>query len=152
MVSDNYDLRTIAHPQRRVIQCFGRRDWGNNCRHLAWHLTSGDYLLYTDDDNYYVDSDVLQTLQSATEPVVLFPLLHRGTTESPEPIVVGRSDSNGLMVRRDIGQWPAHSDHNSDGTFIERLTTEHPYEVLSGRALVVYEYGTRPPRRRMLQK
>jgi glycosyltransferase involved in cell wall biosynthesis len=145
-------LYSIRHPQRTVVHCSNTyRDWGNTCRREAWDLSSGEYLLYIDDDNYYADMEVLETLLSATQPVVLFPLLHRGSIELPIPIRVGRSDSNALMVKREIGQWPAGGGHETDGIFIQQLTSNHSYELLTNRALVVYEYGART-RRRVLQQ
>lgn len=148
---DEHLLSSIRHSKRKIIHCSNDyRDWGNICRRNAWDLTSGEYLLYIDDDNYCADTGVLETLKFATEPVVLFPLLHRGTVALPEPIVIGRADSNALMVRREIGQWPALTTHEVDGVFIEQLTTDYPYEVFDDRALVVYEYGGRPRRRRAL--
>lgn len=145
---DDELLSSIVHPQRRVIFCAQpHRDWGDTCRRNAWPLATGDRLLYVDDDNYLADDRVLETLRDVSEPVVLFPLQYRGEVSAPLPIEVGRSDGNGLMVDRRIGQWPLVGAHESerdiDGEFVVTLTTGNPYEALFGRALVVYDSPNR---------
>lgn len=139
---DDELLASIEHPQRLIMfSAHPSHDWASACaaRRSAWPSGTGDYLIYIDDDNYLVDAAVLESLRFATKPVVLFPLLYRGVYGSPLPIAVGRSDTNQLMVRREIGRWPDKPSPAGDGIFIKRLTDEHEYEVFTERALVVYE-------------
>ena len=133
-------LDDVAHPQRKILWCGRHRDWGNTPRWMAWDHAQGDYLLYIDDDNYLADPDVLDTLRFVTGPVALFPLEVEGKFVHPLPVEVGRSDGNGLIVRRDIGRWPVSDRRSADGELIAALVSAHPAcPVYDDRALVVYE-------------
>ena len=136
-------IDSIRHPQRLILFCEkAHEDWAVTCRRSAWEHAQGDYLLYVDDDNWLADDDVLEALQCVSRPVALHPLLYRGEYSDPVPVRIGHSDTNQLMVRRDIGQWPLLSPENGrqgDGIFIRDLTLTYPYDVYTERALVVYE-------------
>ncbi len=146
VVVDTLDLneeliQLVDHPQRTVIYCDRPHcDWASTCRRSAWDVASGDYLLFIDDDNYLACDDVLESLLTVKAPVALFPLLYRGEPSPVLPVAVGRSDTNQLMVLREIGQWPESLAREADGVFIERLTREHEWEVVCDeKPLVVYE-------------
>lgn len=48
--------RHLLHPRREWIMCGIRHNnRGNWCRHSAYPLIKGDYVLYLDDDDYYVN-------------------------------------------------------------------------------------------------
>ena len=58
-------LKEISSPRRQIHLCPQiHRDFGNTCRSNAWDLARGDYLLYLDDDDYYVN-DTLGELEKA---------------------------------------------------------------------------------------
>ncbi len=139
---DETMLRSIQHPQRLIIHCERpHKDTGNTCRRAAWEVADGDYLLYIDDDNFFHDPLVFETLRFVTEPVALFPLLFQGEQGPVTPFKIGASDGNQLLVKREIGRWPDLKTNDVDGIFILDLTTNHPYELYEERPLVVYEYA-----------
>lgn len=142
LLVDESMIDQIEHPQRLMLLCGqAHRDSGNTCRRNGWDYAQGDYVFYIDDDNYFADDDVLETLRFVTQPVALFPLLFMGEQGPVEPVSVGSSDGNQLLVRRDIGRWPNLKGTDTDGIFIRDLTDAFPYDVYEERPLVVYEYA-----------
>lgn len=49
-------LYKVGRPGRQIHLCgTHHHNFGNTCRFNAWEKAHGDYLLYLDDDDYYVD-------------------------------------------------------------------------------------------------
>jgi glycosyltransferase involved in cell wall biosynthesis len=155
-------------PRRQVFRCGkNHRDYGNTCRWNAWSQAQGDYILYLDDDDYYADDKVLETLDQVKAPWAIFPCQRCGEYWLQDPPGMLKTGSNMFMHRREIGRYPceAHCDehkeiidhlkkihpHDSmhdhlyaaDGMLVEHLKKTHPYEVISGRPLTIYERANR---------
>jgi len=155
-------------PRRRFIRC-GRahKDFGNTCRWNAWAHARGEYILYLDDDDYYADDKVLETLEQVTQPWAIFPCMRNGEIWLKDPPGLMRTGSNMFMHRRELGRYPCethceeHRDilahlkeihpHDSmhehlyaaDGMLVEYLRNRHPYQVVTGRPLTIYEHANR---------
>jgi hypothetical protein len=53
-------IEDVRHLARNVVRCpVAHKNFGNTCRHEAWHLVQGHYLLYLDDNNFLSDECVL---------------------------------------------------------------------------------------------
>lgn len=132
-------LEAIKHPQRLIVPCIkpqGR--WGYPLRYQMWEMARGDYLVYTDDDCYYVDDYVTMTLRYTDKPWAIWPLIYHGVVQPWGPIRVGASDNNQFMVKRSVSRFPAYEVHEGDGLYLEQLAQEFPdFEVIE-RPLVVY--------------
>ena len=124
-------IEDIRHPARNIVRCpDAHKNFGNTCRHDAWHLVQGHYLLYLDDDNFLADELVLAEIQQALcesemPPVAIFPIHRHGQRFYFMPPRLGYVDTANLLVKRDLGQWPNVADYDADGKFIERLVQEH---------------------------
>lgn len=124
-------IEDVRHPARNIVRCpDAHKNFGNTCRHEAWHLAQGQYLLYLDDDNFLADDFVLAEMRQAIceselPPVAIFPIHRHGQRFYFIPPRLGYVDTANLLVRRDIGQWPKVDDYDADGKFIERLAQEH---------------------------
>src|ERR1700677_1888333 len=63
----------IVHPQRKILYCkTNHNNYGNTCRWNACEHATGDYLYYLDDDNYFMDDNVLETLKIVTGDWAIF--------------------------------------------------------------------------------
>ncbi len=115
------------------IECGARHnDYGNTCRNAAWEYATGTYLVYGDDDNKFADKDALQRihdcLAAAGEPNVgIFPIMRHGVRFFNLPPRLCFFDTANMVVKREIGQWPAGPEYVMDGLFIERLVAEYSY-------------------------
>lgn len=150
-------------PRRKIIRCGKQhKDFGNTCRYNAYEYCSGDYVLFLDDDDCYADNKVLETLTEVTKPWATFPTLKQGVYYQSEP-GLNRTGSGMIVHRREIGRYPCESHlegyeeiiarlkpqfpnmgmhqflYASDGLLSEYLKERYPYQVLTGRALTVYE-------------
>jgi glycosyltransferase involved in cell wall biosynthesis len=155
-------------PRRRVFRCgTSHKDYGNTCRWNAWEKVRGDYVLYIDDDDWYADDKVLETLNQVTAEWAIFPCTRRGEYYLADPPGIMRTGSNMFMHKRAAGRYPcaghceehqsiiAHLNkihpHDSlhshlyaaDGMLVEYLKSKHPYQVVTGRPLTIYEQDNR---------
>jgi glycosyltransferase involved in cell wall biosynthesis len=150
-----------GHEQRHFVRCGkAHKDFGNSCRWNAWDRATGDYILYIDDDDYYADERVLETLTEVYEPWAIFPCVRYGSYYLAEPPGLNRTGSNMFMHKREIGRYPcaAHcAEHTeiidrlkkehpnsynmyaADGMLVEYLKARYPYQVVQGRPLTIYE-------------
>ncbi len=132
-------LDAVRHPQRTVSCDPPQGYWGFPLRNQLWSKAHGDYILYTDDESYYVDDHVLDDLKVVTKDWAVFQLLYRGKPEPVLPLRVGRSDNNSIMVRRTSSIFPIYKVHEGDGLYIEQLQHDYPdFDVIDHRPLVVY--------------
>ncbi len=137
-------LDGMRDPRRGFAKCEKpHKNGGNTCRHNAWTLAKGNYVLYLDDDNYLADTETLQrihdVLQSDNLPqVAFFPIFRLGGRFFPEgkPRLC-HVDTSNLVVAREIGQWPETDAYCSDGIFIEDLVSKYPYSMFGHVAPIV---------------
>jgi glycosyltransferase involved in cell wall biosynthesis len=123
---------------RLYLHCDRKHNnYGHTCRYQTWERAKGDYILYLDDDDYFADGDVLNTLDSVTEPWAVFPILRHGKAFFHLPPGIGRTGTGMFIHRKEIGRWPNLDAYEADGSFVEELTQRYPYQVLDSRPLVV---------------
>ena len=136
-------IDSIKHPQRRIIRCMKThpKDFGNAARREAFDLATGDYILQIDDDDYYADDKVFETLRCVTKPWAAFPVLAFGKRCHRKPPALYLTGSAMFMYRRDTGcKFPDNADYSADGQLVEELKSKFEYETLDDcRELVIYE-------------
>ena len=142
-------IATIAHSNRKVIKCdHAHKNYGNTCRHNAWDHATGRYLIYLDDDNWFMDDNILKDMQQAIMDadyprLMFFPIQDRGNKMFQVPPVEGKIDTANLVVEREFGQWPSVADGDQDYTvdfrFIKKLYDENDgffYGMGCGRPII----------------
>lgn len=119
------------------------KNFGNTCRGFAFDRAKGDYICDIDDDDYYADERVLQTLECVTKPWAIYPVLSRGKREHRNPPGKGLTGSAMFIYRRDTGIKFEPNDHYAaDGEVVERLKKLYPYDSLDReRELVIYPWA-----------
>ena len=131
-------LEKIAHPQRTILRCEqSHKNSGNTCRHDAYKFATGDYLYYMDDDDYLSDDQVLEDLKVVTGAWAIFPILLHGSRLFVDPPALNQSSMAGTLVKREYGQWLDLHHYFTDGLLIEKLKTEHPYQVVDIRPVLI---------------
>lgn len=131
-----------TNPRRRFIQ-FGvehEKDFGNAARRHAFDLAEGEYILQIDDDDYYADSEVFETLKCVTKTWAVFPVLAFGKRCHRKPPAIGLTGSAMFMYRRDTGlKFPDNRDYSADGQLVEELKKLYEYQSLDDvRELAIY--------------
>ncbi len=120
-------LDRIEHENRLVVKCpKAHKNYGNTCRHNAWNYATGEYLIYTDDDNWLADERVLEDLSQVTADWALFPILRHGQWFYNNPPKACYVDTANVIVKREIGRWPDIPNYEADGHLIESLM-KYPY-------------------------
>jgi glycosyltransferase involved in cell wall biosynthesis len=122
-------------PRRAIYKCsIPHRNYGNTCRHNAWTLSTGDYCLYLDCDNFLSHPYVLAQIASSIESNVfftpqwaIFPILRHGQVFFNDPPGLCKTDTANMVIRRNIAQWPDGPEYTMDGIFCERLANDYPY-------------------------
>jgi glycosyltransferase involved in cell wall biosynthesis len=107
---------------------------------LAFDNASGDYILQIDDDDYYADPEVFNTLRCVTKPWAVFPVLAFGKRCHRKPPAIGLTGSAMFMYRRDTGlKFPDNTDYSADGQLVEELKSKFEYQSLDDvRELAIY--------------
>jgi glycosyltransferase involved in cell wall biosynthesis len=141
-------LASIEHPQRTVDFCDRRHNnVGNSCRGVAYRRASGEYIHNIDDDDYYADPQVFETLRQVTAVWCIFPKLNferrdqipEGEIYHFDPPRAGATGTPMFCYRRDTGlTFPDSDDYFADGVLVEELKQKYPYQTLPGRPLVIY--------------
>ena len=127
------ELWARINPTRRIWaqECGTRHNnYGNTCRHLAWERATGEWLFYLDDDNWLVDSSVLENMAASLEGVkhwAIFPILRHGSWFFNEPPGLCMTDTANVVVRREIGRWPDGPEYTMDGIWVEELKKKYPW-------------------------
>lgn len=113
------------------------KNYGHTCRHQAWERAKGEYLLYVDDDDYFTDAEVLQTLDCVAEPWAVFPILRHGELFFSVPPRIGTAGTGMFIHKKEIGRWPDSDAYEADGIFVEELVRRYPYQTVNSRPLVI---------------
>lgn len=121
-------------PRRELWKCsIPHNNFGNTCRHQAWEKTTGDYILYLDDDNWLADPDVLKDIAAKLSEMVgmwaLFPILRHGSRFFHDPPRCCFVDTANAVVSRKIGRWPDRNEYTLDGIWVEELVSKYPYQA-----------------------
>ena len=135
-------LESIKHPQRRIMRTSKSHlmDYGNTARREGFDIAQGDYILQIDDDDWYADDKVFETLQRVTKTWAAFPVLAYGKRCHRKPPALYLTGSAMFMYRRDTGcKFPDNADYSADGQLVEELKSKFEYETLDDcRELVIY--------------
>jgi glycosyltransferase involved in cell wall biosynthesis len=132
-------LSSIPPNRNRAFSYCDRRhnNYGHTCRHQIWEQAKGDYILYIDDDDYIADKEVLNTLDSVTEPWAIFPVLRYGEVFFNMPPGIYRTGTGMFIHRKEIGRWPDSNSYDADGEFVEQLRAKYPYQILDSRPMII---------------
>lgn len=141
-------LDEIRPDPRRKFYDFGTehaKDFGNAARRKFFEKATGEYILHIDDDDYYVDSEVFDTLQVVTGVWAHFPVLAHGSRCFIEPPAIHHTGSAMFIYRRDTGcRFPETNEYSADGQLVEELKSKYKYQSLAQvRPLVIYEQANR---------
>lgn len=133
------------NPRRKFITCTTThvKDFGNAARRQGFDAAQGDYILDIDDDDYYADAEVLNTLNQVTAVWAVFPVFAYGKRCHPKKPGIGLTGSAMFMYRRDTGmKFPDNTSYSADGQLVEALKAKYPYQSLDDeRELVIYPKG-----------
>jgi len=136
-----------SDPRRKIVTCTTQhvRDFGNAARRQAFDIAEGEYILDIDDDDYYADDRVLETLECVTAVWAVFPVNAYGVRCHPPAPALGRTGSAMFMYRRDTGmKFPDNASYSADGELVEQLKAKYPYQQLDDcRELVIYPKGNK---------
>lgn len=131
-------LTTLEHPNRYFFCCeHHHANGGNSCRNKFQSAARGEYLFFIDDDDFLADNEVLNTLNVVEAPWAIFPADHYGQYFLHVPPGMCRTGTGMFIFKRGLATWPDTDQYESDGVLIEQLIQKYPYEVVSGRSLVI---------------
>jgi glycosyltransferase involved in cell wall biosynthesis len=138
----------LRNPRRLVIRCSERHnDCGATCRNHAVHQARGEFILYLDDDDYYVPEALALVAERAKHTVGVFPILLGGQHWLRLPPGRGRTASCQLWHKRShqghVIAMPAHQKHYSDDSaWAGVLAERYSYQVVKDvPPLAVVEKG-----------
>lgn len=140
-------LTKVKHERRWFGLCATpHRNYGNTCRHAAWRVAMGTWVLYLDDDNYLADDRVLEriakSLEGRSEQWALFPIMRHGHRFYRDPPGTCYVDTANMVIRREVAQWPDGPEYTMDGIFCERLRDKYPYAAFPDvEPIVIMEHS-----------
>lgn len=125
----NHELFSRISPTRKIwVEECGKHhnNGGNSCRRLALERATGDYVIFTDDDNYIADERVLEDVAAALEGAGrpawgLFPIWRLGGRFYTDPPRSCHVDTMNVVLRRDIAYWPDTDAYGTDGILVDDL-------------------------------
>jgi hypothetical protein len=135
-------LEAIARSgDNRVVGFCNKRhmNYGNTCRHLVAPKLEGEYVIYMDDDDYFADNEVLQTLSTVKAEWCVFPIMRYGSVYLQLPPASCSTGNAMFMHRRSLAVYPDVNIYESDGVLVEELKRIVPPEILHCRPLTVME-------------
>lgn len=144
-LANSYHNTTGLGKEKRIIAECGVRhsNFGNTCRHNAWAMATGNYVMYLDDDNYLAHGNVLLDiavyLQAENLPDwAVFPIMRHGSIFFNDPPRICMTDTANIVVKREIGRWPDGPEYTMDGIWVEALKRDYPkYAVFPDVAPIV---------------
>lgn len=135
-------LKQIAsNQQRKIYLCKEQHgNYGQICRYNLWEQVKGEYILYIDDDNYYVDESSLKSLNYITSEWAIFPILCNNKLYLPLPPELGKTDTCMFMHKKGVARWPIEcNSYEADGFLVEELKIKYPnYQILDTKPIAVY--------------
>jgi glycosyltransferase involved in cell wall biosynthesis len=135
----------VKDDRRKILQCSTLHpvDFGNKARGEAFDVAQGEYICQIDDDDFYADDKVFDTLNQVTEAWAIYPVLARGKRCHENPPGLGRTGSAMFLYRRDTGiKFPDNDHYGADGEVVELLKKKYKYQSLDKeRELVIYPWA-----------
>lgn len=147
VISDGVDVarnRYKQDPRRGITITPKTNNYGNSQRHLASQLAKGRYILYLDDDDYYITPKALTLIHDHIEvndspPFGVFPATRMNARFFHIPPGASRTVSCQFWVKRG-NYWPDvranDQDYGVDGRYIEKLQKRYGASVLDCEELV----------------
>ncbi|PWT75560.1 MAG: hypothetical protein C5B59_08760 [Bacteroidetes bacterium] len=138
------NLDAVQKDARRKFHYIGKphqNDCGNSARRFAFAQAVGEYIFYIDDDDYFSDDNVLQSLEKVTGDWAIFPVLSRGKRCFHDPPGIHKTGSC-MFVSKRVCQpiFPENNDYSADGQVVEALKKNFRYQAFPDmRPLVIYE-------------
>lgn len=140
------------HPNRKIINCpEWHHDFGNTCRHNAWDHVTGDYILYTDDDDLVYPECVEYLINSInTEPQFdwgMFPIKRLGATFfNPPPrggLITGQQFYHKPIINGEEIRWCQGQVYCADWELVARCLLYLPYAVFGNLPPLaeIYKYN-----------
>jgi hypothetical protein len=115
------------------------QNYGNTCRNQIDPLLKGEYVIVIDDDDYFADSAVLETLQSVNAEWAVFPIMRYGQPYLYVPPASCRTGNAMFMYKHALAPYPDTNIYESDGMLVEQLKQLAPYQILKCRPLTIME-------------
>lgn len=148
---DNPDLH---NEHTRYIMCgMGHNDYGNTPRNHAGNGALGEYICYLDDDDYYIDCNVLNGIMRRMEdggwPIWgILPLkfvFEDGNSRVMigTPVQRGNCGTGHIVHKREVNgeqvRFPARPEYDADGYFVEDMKKRYgdPLQLGSEPLIVV---------------
>lgn len=142
-------LDRVSNPRREVRFCpKPHRDFGNTCRRNGVDYARGDYILYLDDDDYYLPEaleEIHKGIVGVCPPPVwgVFPILRHGQLFFRIPPGHSSTCNNQFFHQPKAGgrdlRYPTRG-YCADGEFVEMLLREFAYACVNpGRPLAVVD-------------
>lgn len=126
-----------ADGKRNIGFCEKRhKNYGNTCRYNIAPSLKGEYVIIMDDDDYFLDNRVFDTLAEVKGQWAVFPIMHWGTPYLFLPPASCRTGNAMFIYKRELARYPDVDIYESDGVLVEELKTKAPWEVLQCRPLV----------------
>ena len=126
------------HPNRRFLVTGKKHhDVGNHARNMAYDQVKGDYIMYLDDDNYFMHDFVLDTLSKKINDADwgVYPILWDGKWFYNNPPGLKKTDVSQIIhkpvIRGQQMKYPAIQDYDADGKFIEGLKKVAPPKMFN---------------------
>jgi hypothetical protein len=138
------------HPNRRFLKSGKRHhDVGNHARNMAFDEVKGDYIMYLDDDNYFMHEFVLKILSEKVKDTDwgVYPVVLEGKYFFNDPPGLKKTDVSQIVhkpvIKGEKITYPAEQEYDADGRFIERLKKiSKPKMLIDVGPLVMYEKAT----------
>ena len=140
-------INRIKHPNREVYCCgVHHKNYGNSCRHNAWEMATGKWLVMLDDDNTLASPQTLKQIAKAVknEPdFAVFPILRHGHIFFNDPPGLCMSDTGNIVVKREIGRWPDGPEYTMDGIWIDALKAKYQYQAFpDALPIIIMEHSS----------
>lgn len=129
------------HPNRLVVHLdepYPHNDYGNKAKNVAYDYINGDYILYLDDDNYYLGEtlDILNREIKKREDVDwgVFPMMYFGKRFFNLPPKLFRTDGGQIfhkpVINNEEIRWPDTNHTCEDGKLVDKLVSMAPYATI----------------------
>jgi len=131
--------------KRFKFTCSPKRmnDWGHSNKHIGVKAATGDYIGFTNDDNFYCPKYLEWMLHTVTIPRAAFVYCnmvhsHRGWRPQITLPRVGEIDSGGWIAKAELVKavpWEG-TDHLADGRYVEKMLSQGGIKVVKEDAFL----------------
>lgn len=124
-------------------------NYGNTPKHIGWEHATGDFMMYLDDDDYFIFrgnniQDLYKNMEDSKTKGLLwgtFPAMRMGEYWNNQPPMPGRTMSNQFYhAKYDKDEkpirFPNEEGYAKDGEFIDGLQESYAFNILYGEPIV----------------